>query len=146
MVRLNLWDTAGQEKFRSVSKAYFRNAVGAVLVFSLADRTSFDALGSWLADIHALCTPTAVVLLVGNKSDLSADRVIGTEEARAFGDRHGIDYMETSALDATNINESFLRLTAAIHEAEKKREAAEGAAQAPPSVAIAAAGPAASCC
>jgi GTPase SAR1 family protein len=75
-----------------------------------------------LTDIHSLCTPNVIVLLVGNKSDLASERVIGIEEAHTFGDRHGIDYMEASALDATNVNESFLRLAAAIHTAELKRE------------------------
>jgi small GTP-binding protein len=131
-IQLNLWDTAGQEKFRSVSKAYFRNAAGALLVFSLTDRTSFDGLESWLTDSHSLCTPNVNVLLVGNKSDLAMEREIGIEEARNFGARHGIDYMETSALDATNINESFLRLAAAIQTTALKRSS-EGKVLRPPS-------------
>lgn len=115
-VKLNIWDTAGQEKFRSVSKAYFRNAQGALLVFSLTDQKSFEALDGWLNDLQSLCTPNAVVLLLGNKSDLKDDRVVPNEEANAFATRHGLNYFETSALDASNIDEAFVRLATTITE------------------------------
>ncbi|OHT15573.1 Ras-related protein Rab11D [Tritrichomonas foetus] len=115
-VKLNIWDTAGQEKFKSVSKAYFRNAVGAVLVFSLTDRKSFEALDDWLNDLQSLCIPNAVILLVGNKVDLKDDRVISNEEANMFASRHNLDYYETSALEATNIEDSFVRLASSINE------------------------------
>lgn len=121
-IKLNIWDTAGQEKFRSVSKAYFRNAVGAVLVFAYNDRQSFDDLDSWLNDLQALCTPNTCILLVGNKTDLSDQRVVPSNEANAFAERHGLQFFETSALDSSNIVESFLRLANSIHERVKKGE------------------------
>jgi small GTP-binding protein len=115
-VKLNIWDTAGQEKFRSVSKAYFRNAIGAVLVYSLTDRASFDELDGWLNDIHTLCSANASILVVGNKTDLRDERVVAEIEAQSFVKRHGIDtYIETSALEATNITEVFVRLATSIH-------------------------------
>jgi small GTP-binding protein len=132
-VRLNIWDTAGQERFRAILKAYFRNAVGAILVFSLTDRASFDALGAGLADVHSLCAPNVAVLLVGNKCDLAADRVIGDAEACAFGGRHGLDYVETSACDSTNVTETFVRLATAMRESH----CAAGDASRPASVPIA---------
>jgi small GTP-binding protein len=113
---LNIWDTAGQEKFRAVSKIYFRSAVGAILVFSLTDRTSFDALDDWLNDIHSLCAPNVDILLVGNKLDLREERVISQNEALSFSERHGIEFIETSAVQAVNISETFLRLARAIHD------------------------------
>jgi small GTP-binding protein len=115
-LKLNIWDTAGQEKFRSVSKTYFRNAVGAIIVFSLTDRLSFDGLNDWLNDIHSLCAPNAIVLMVGNKLDLQEERVISHNEAIAFSERHGVEFFETSALDATNVAETFLRLARSIHD------------------------------
>jgi small GTP-binding protein len=136
-IKLNIWDTAGQEKFRSVSKAYFRNAVGAVLVFSLTDRTSFDALDSWLNDIHTLCSPNTAVLVVGNKVDLREDRVLTETEAGTFSERHGIDYLETSAKEATNIEEVFLRLAKAIHDRVQKKEINGSFAVMPSPVALA---------
>jgi small GTP-binding protein len=122
LIRLNIWDTAGQEKFRSVSKAYFRNAVGAVLVFSLSDRGSFEALDGWLNDIHSLCAPNAALLFLGNKSDLRDGRVVAASEAQLFAQRHTLEYIETSALNATNITETFVRLANAIHEKVLKNE------------------------
>lgn len=115
-VKLNIWDTAGQEKFRSVSKAYFRNALGAILVFSLTDQKSFDALDDWLNDLQSLCAPNASIMLFGNKLDLTSERVISQEEANTFASRHDLEYIETSALDSTNIKESFTRLASQIHE------------------------------
>ena len=121
VMKLSIWDTAGQERFRSVSKAYFRNAVGAILVFGLNDSQSFHDLDSWLNDLHSLSTPNAVILLIGNKSDLS-DKVITTSEAEAFAKRHNLEYLETSAKDNININDSFVRLARDIHDKVKKGE------------------------
>ncbi|EAX96787.1 Ras family protein [Trichomonas vaginalis G3] len=129
VMKLSIWDTAGQERFRSVSKAYFRNAVGAILVFSLDDAQSFSELDGWLNDLHALSTPNAVILLVGNKADI-ADKVVTTAEAEAFSKRHGLEYLETSAKDGVNINDTFVRLARAINEKVKKGEL-RGTFQAP---------------
>ena len=119
-VKLNIWDTAGQEKFRSVSKAYFRNAVGAVLVYSLNDRDSFDDLGRWLNDLQSLAAPNCAIFAVGNKLDLKDQRVILSSEAEAFSERHGLEYFEMSALDSTNVEDTFVSLAKAIHEKVKR--------------------------
>ena len=121
-VKLNIWDTAGQEKFRSVSKAYFRNALGAILVFSLTDQKSFDALDDWLNDLQSLCAPNASIMLFGNKLDLKDERVISQEEANLFASRHDLEYIETSAFDSTNIKDSFTRLASQIYEKVSKGE------------------------
>lgn len=121
VMKLSIWDTAGQERFRSVSKAYFRNSVGAILVFSLDDQQSFQDLDSWLNDLHSLSTPNAVILLVGNKSDV-ANKNVSTSEAEQFAKRHGLEYLETSAKDGININDTFIRLARDISEKVKKGE------------------------
>ena len=121
-VKLNIWDTAGQEKFRSVSKAYFRNAVGAVLVFAINNRDSFDELDNWLNDLHTLSAPNASIIVVGNKCDMDNKRVILNSEAISFADRHAIEYLETSALNDTNVTELFVRLANEIHEKVKNGE------------------------
>jgi small GTP-binding protein len=111
---MNIWDLAVQERFRSVSKAYFRSAVGAVLVFDLTDRRSFDDLGLWFHDIEQLATPNCVVLLVGNKCDLDSERCIGLREATDFAKQHSIEYIEASAKSGANISETFARMAASI--------------------------------
>jgi small GTP-binding protein len=113
-VKLQIWDTAGQERFRSIAKAYFRSAIGVILVFDLADRKSFDDLNEWLADIHALCDPNAVVTLIGNKSDLVGQRTVTSNEAEMFAQLHQLVYFETSALGGDNIREAFHRTAGAI--------------------------------
>ena len=120
-MKLSIWDTAGQERFRSVSKAYFRNAVGAILVFSLDDAQSFNELDGWLNDLHALATANAVILLVGNKADVS-EKTVTTSEAEAFAKRHNLEYLETSAKDGVNINDTFVRLARDINDKVKKGE------------------------
>lgn len=121
-VKLNIWDTAGQEKFRSVSKAYFRNAVGALLVFSYTDLSSFDELDTWLNDLQVLSIPNAVILLVANKTDLKESQAVSSSDAEAYAERNGIGFIETSALNSTNITEAFVRLATKVHEKVKKGE------------------------
>jgi small GTP-binding protein len=113
-VKLQIWDTAGQDRFRSIAKAYYRNAAGVFVVYDLADRKSYDDLNSWLTDIHALCDANAVVMLVGNKADLAHRRVVTVAEAESFAKHHHIQYMETSAKMGANIREAFVKVTAAI--------------------------------
>ena len=114
-VKLDIWDTAGQDRFRAVSKAYFRNAVGAVLTFALNDRQSFEELDGWLSQLQSLCAPNCVILLVGNKSDLTNDRLISVVEASSFCERNNLEFLETSALSDTNVKETFIRLASKIH-------------------------------
>jgi small GTP-binding protein len=113
-VKLQIWDTAGQERFRSISKTYYRNAVGCILVFDLTDRKSFDSLTSWLNDVHALCDSNAVVQLIGNKSDLSARRVVTMVEAEAFARQHQMGYMEASAKAGDNVRDAFVHVASTI--------------------------------
>jgi small GTP-binding protein len=116
VIKLNIWDTAGQERFRSISRSYFRDSIGAVLVFGLNDADSFEDLNTWIHDIHQYAAPNAAVLVVGNKADIVESRQVTASEAESFAQRHGTTYLETSALDGTNISESFLRLTRVIRD------------------------------
>jgi small GTP-binding protein len=113
-VKLQIWDTAGQERFRSIAKAYFRSAVGVMLVFDLTERKSFEDLGHWLTEVHALCDPRAVVTLIGNKSDLQERRAVTVTEAENFAQIHELTYLETSALGGNNIQEAFEKAAGAV--------------------------------
>jgi small GTP-binding protein len=106
-VKMMIWDTAGQERFYTIAKAYFRGALGVVLVFDITDRKTFDQLPRWLRDSRMEADPHCSVILVGNKSDLAAERSVSNEEAQAFANKHELKYIETSALDGTNIQECF---------------------------------------
>jgi small GTP-binding protein len=96
-VKLQIWEMADQERFRSIAKTDDRNAVGVIRVFDLTDRKSFDSLTSWLNDIHALCDSNAVTQLIGKKSDLSARRAVTIVEAEAFAKQHQMGYLEAPA-------------------------------------------------
>jgi small GTP-binding protein len=108
-IKMMIWDTAGQERFYSIAKAYFRSALGVVLVFDITDRKSFDCLPRWLRDARTEADSHCTVILVGNKSDLGTSRVVSNEEAEAFAREHELTYVETSALDGTGIETTFHR-------------------------------------
>jgi small GTP-binding protein len=112
-VRAQIWDTAGQERYRAVTTAYYRGAVGAMLLYDLTSAVTFSALGKWLKELRE-ADPKIVVMLVGNKCDLSDSRVIATEDGMDFAERENLLFIETSAKDSRNVKESFTRLIAAI--------------------------------
>lgn len=113
-VKLQIWDTAGLERFRSIATAYFRHAVGAVLVFDLTNSYSFKTLNKWINEITSLCAPNAYIVLVGNKNDLEGDRKVTEAEAQEFARRNNILYLETSAKTGSNIKVIFERLAQGI--------------------------------
>jgi small GTP-binding protein len=115
-VQLQIWDTAGQEKFRSITKAYYRTAAGVLIVFDVTDRRSFDQLPSWIGDARSLCDPTAVISLIGTKCDWGDDRVINMLEAESFAQEYHMTYIETSAKSGDNVRNAFLRTVAALQE------------------------------
>jgi small GTP-binding protein len=115
-VKLQIWDTAGQEKFRSIAKSYFRHSVGVILVFDIASRRTFDELGPWLSDVHQLCDQNAAVTLIGNKLDLAGQRAVTTADAQVFASNHQLTYIETSARGGDNVVEAFHRATRLVYE------------------------------
>jgi small GTP-binding protein len=104
-LRLQIWDTAGQEKFHSLIPAYLRNATDTILVYDITNRESFDKLDFWYHLTTEQTNPTFFV--VGNKSDLDADRRITEEEGRKWAEEHTSVFFETSAVTSTNIAQLF---------------------------------------
>ncbi len=89
-IKLQLWDTAGQESFRSITRSYYRGAQGALLVFDITKRSSFLHLQSWLEEVRRQGTDGMSILLVGNKADLAPDREVTREEAEQFAQTNGL--------------------------------------------------------
>eukprot|EP00727_Mastigamoeba_balamuthi_P010610 m51a1_g6171 putative ras gtpase rab11 (210) ;mRNA; r:7106-8045 len=114
VVKAQIWDTAGQERFRAITNAYYRGSHGALLVYSVASRQSFDNVEQWLREVRENA-PTVVVMLVGNKSDLRHLREVSTDEGVGLAFRNGLLFTETSALDASNVSLSFENLLRAIY-------------------------------
>ncbi|XP_004401105.1 ras-related protein Rab-39A [Callorhinus ursinus] len=120
-IKLQLWDTAGQERFRSITRSYYRNSVGGFLVFDITNRRSFEHVKDWLEEAKMHVQPFRIVfLLVGHKCDLASQRQVTREEAENLSADCGMKYIETSAKDATNVEESFTILTRDIYELIKR--------------------------
>ncbi|KAJ6686026.1 RAS-RELATED PROTEIN RABD2A-LIKE [Salix purpurea] len=115
-IKLQIWDTAGQERFRTITSSYYRGAHGIIVVYDVTDQESFNNVKQWLNEIDRYASDNVNKLLVGNKSDLTANKVVSYETAKAFADEIGIPFMETSAKDATNVEQAFMAMAAEIKD------------------------------
>eukprot|EP00127_Corallochytrium_limacisporum_P006352 Clim_evm63s225 gene=Clim_evmTU63s225 len=107
-IKLQIWDTAGQESFRSITRSYYRGAAGALLVYDITRRDTFNHLTTWLEDARQHSHSNMAIMLIGNKSDLDAKRAVSKEEGEAFAREHDLVFMETSAKTADNVEEAFI--------------------------------------
>ncbi|XP_036854270.1 ras-related protein Rab-23 isoform X2 [Manis javanica] len=113
-VRLMLWDTAGQEEFDAITKAYYRGAQACVLVFSTTDRESFEAISSWREKVVAEVGDIPTVL-VQNKIDLLDDSCIKNEEAEALAKKLKLRFYRTSVKEDLNVNEGVFNTSGGSH-------------------------------
>ena len=113
-VKLQVWDTAGQESFRSITRAYYRGSAAALLVFDITNRTSFESIGHWLKEAQQNTSPQVTVMMVGNKMDLADQRQVSVEEAQRFAQANGMEYVEASAKTALNVDKCFMDPAARI--------------------------------
>ena len=110
-VTMQIWDTAGQEKYRALAPMYYRSAHVAILFFDLTNRESFNSLDQWANELEEKTTGELRLFLVGNKVDLESDRKVTKEEAEEFGFQHGaIEYFETSAKTGQGVIELFTKV------------------------------------
>ncbi|KAL0855132.1 hypothetical protein Bca101_060284 [Brassica carinata] len=137
-VKAQIWDTAGQERlmilrtlichvkcnmaiYRAVTSAYYRGAVGAMLVYDMTKRQSFDHMAKWLEELRGHADKNIVIMLIGNKCDLGSLRAVPTEDAQEFAERENLFFMETSALEATNVETAFLTILTEIYRIISKK-------------------------
>ncbi|XP_048426541.1 ras-related protein RABA4d [Pyrus x bretschneideri] len=120
-VKAQIWDTAGQERYRAVTSAYYRGAVGAMLVYDMTKRQSFDHMARWLEELRGHADKNIVIMLIGNKCDLGSLRAVPTEDAQEFAQRENLFFMETSALEATNVETAFLMILREIYRIMSKK-------------------------
>mmetsp|Transcript_9656 Transcript_9656/g.33217 ORF Transcript_9656/g.33217 Transcript_9656/m.33217 type:complete len:198 (-) Transcript_9656:81-674(-) len=106
-VKLQIWDTAGQEQFRTITRSYFRGAQGIVLVYDITDRGTFNSVRSWMAQINEHADGQVNKILVGNKCDNSSARKVSADEGRKLADEYGVRFIETSAKQNVNVTEAF---------------------------------------
>eukprot|EP00053_Salpingoeca_punica_P003855 m.45580 g.45580 ORF g.45580 m.45580 type:complete len:206 (+) comp12459_c0_seq1:96-713(+) len=108
-VKLTIWDTAGQDRFRTLTASYYRGAHGAILVYDCNRRESFEHVQTWLNEVDVYATsPNMVKMLIGNKIDL--DRAVSTEEGRRFAEEHSMLFIECSAKTKKGVQQAFEEL------------------------------------
>ncbi|TYH45162.1 hypothetical protein ES332_D11G245600v1 [Gossypium tomentosum] len=120
-VKAQIWDTAGQERYRAVTSAYYRGAVGAMLVYDITKRQTFDHIPRWLEELRGHADKNIVIILLGNKSDLENQREVPTEDSKEFAQKEGLFFLETSALEATNVETAFMTVLTEIFNIVNKK-------------------------
>jgi len=113
-IKLQIWDTAGQERFRTITSSYYRGAHGIIVVYDVTDKESYNNVRQWLNEIERYASENVNKLLVGNKCDLVSKKVVNYETAKAFADKLGIPFLETSAKNSTNVERAFLTMAGEI--------------------------------
>jgi Ras-related protein Rab-11B len=117
-IRAQIWDTAGQERYRAITAVYYRGAVGALVVYDMTKHLTFENLQKWLQELKDHADRSARIMIVGNKSDLRHLRAVTQEEGRLFAEKQQFSFIETSALDATNVGEAFNNLLIDIYRSQ----------------------------
>ena len=142
VVRFDIWDTAGTERFRSVAPMYYRGASAAVVVFDVTSRASLEGAREWVEELRREGPAGMVVVVAGNKCDLGTKREVAEDEAREWADAEGIVVVETSAKTGKGVEELFGLVARKL--IDKARSSGATAAAAAPSINLAAAVDAAS--
>jgi len=120
-VRLQLWDTAGQERFRSLIPSYIRDSTVAVVVYDITNANSFHQTSKWIDDVRTERGSDVIIMLVGNKTDLSDKRQVSTEEGERKAKELNVMFIETSAKAGYNVKQLFRRVAAALPGMEEKK-------------------------
>ncbi|KAJ4726392.1 Ras-related protein like [Melia azedarach] len=133
IVKAQIWDTAGQESlvaeklqamlelYRAITSAYYRGAVGALLVYDVTRNVTFENVERWLKELRAHTDSNIVIMLVGNKADLRHLRAVSTEDATAFAERESTFFMETSALESMNVENAFTEVLTQIYHVVSRK-------------------------
>jgi len=125
-IKAQIWDTAGQERYRAITSAYYRGAVGALLVYDIAKHLTYENVERWLRELRDHADANIVIMLVGNKSDLRHLRAVPTDEAKAFAEKNNLSFIETSALDSTNVETAFHNILTEIYRIVSQKQITEG--------------------
>ena len=109
--RIQIWDTAGQENFRSITKAYYKNTVCAIIVYNIKNRNSFDNISDWIKDCKDQSPKTITMVLVGNNAHEEDKRQVAYDEGKSLAQKYGMQFFEVSAKTGQNIDELFFNVT-----------------------------------
>ncbi|XP_010544112.1 PREDICTED: ras-related protein RABA2a [Tarenaya hassleriana] len=120
-VKAQIWDTAGQERYRAITSAYYRGALGALLVYDVTKPTTFENVSRWLKELRDHADSNIVIMMIGNKTDLKHLRAVATEDAESYAEKEGLSFIETSALEATNVEKAFQTILSEIYRIISKK-------------------------
>jgi small GTP-binding protein len=118
-VKVQIWDTAGQEIFRSITRSYYRDSACAIIVYDITDQNSFDKVEDWIRDVRNLAPPDCLFVLFGNKIDLEAQRTVQTDQGQDLAERRGLFFFETSAASGKNVSHAFNECVMAVYTRAK---------------------------
>ena len=114
-INCQIWDTAGQERYRSITTAYYKGAVGALVVYDITKKQTFENVDNWITELRNYADKKLSVILVGNKNDLDNEREVKKEQGEIKAKDYGIAFLETSALNGTNIEIAFKTLVEEVY-------------------------------
>lgn len=126
VIKASIWDTAGQERYRAITSAYYKGALGAMLLYDVTSQISFNSLAKWLKELKDNSDNQIIVMLVGNKCDLQELRIINQQEGIKFAEQNELLFIEASALDSTNVQAAFTELISAIIDKYGKKKSPTG--------------------
>ena len=121
-IRIQIWDTAGQEKYKAITKNLFLKVMGAIIIFDITNEKSFNNLKNWVQMVKEECGPHMTIIIVGNKNDLIEQRKINEEEVIAYANKQKLDYIETSCKTGENVKKAVTILCEKILETKEINE------------------------
>ncbi|KAI0303282.1 GTPase [Multifurca ochricompacta] len=120
-IKAQVWDTAGQARYRAITAAYYRGAVGALLLYDVTNPSTFINVKQWVQELREHASPHIATLLIGNKADLGSLRAVSAQEAAAFAAENGMMFLETSALNTSNVESAFKSVLTDIYHIETSK-------------------------
>ena len=129
ILKLQIWDTGGSEKFSSIRQPYYKNAACAIIVYDITNEESFKSIDKWIEECDYCYNNNLIIALVGNKSDLSKDRKVSEEDGKKLKERYNkynIEFYESSALNGYNIEEIFFNSCRKVNELIKNENEGNG--------------------
>ena len=120
-LKVQIWDTAGMERYRSLTSAYYKGAKGVIIVYDICRKKSFEDIDKWIEDFKSKADEDAVILIIGNKSDLKDQREVNTEEVKSKAEKNKMAFMETSAKNNDNVHKAFIQLFQEIVKIYKEK-------------------------
>lgn len=124
--KAQIWDTSGQERYRSIASSYYRGAVGALVCYDITSKRSFDSVLGWIKEFGKFADEDCLIMVVGTKMDLESKREVSQQDGLDFARENGLAFIETSAKDAVGVDTAFSRIVQEIYKMQIRRQGIGG--------------------